>query len=60
MSNLKNALVASMRTLPGMIKHYWGKIDWELVQILVLVGMLPTMLIVGALFPSFLTPYYED
>ena len=33
------------------------KIDWELVQIVVLVGMLPAMLIVGALFPSLLANY---
>lgn len=46
-----------MQMLTGMIKHYWKKIDWELVQILVLVGMLPTMLIVGALFPSLLAHY---
>ena len=33
------------------------KIDWELIQIVVLVGMLPAMLIVGALFPSLLANY---
>jgi len=57
MSNLKNALVASTRTLTGLTKRFWQKIDWEVVQILVLVGMLPTMLIVGAMFPSFLANY---
>lgn len=46
--------------LIGKIKYLWKQIDWELVQILVLVGMLPTMLIIGALFPAFLTPYYGD
>lgn len=57
MSNLKNALVASTQTLTGLTKRFWQKIDWEVVQILVLVGMLPTMLIVGALFPSLLANY---
>jgi len=33
------------------------KIDWELVQIMVLVGMLPAMIVVGALFPSLLANY---
>jgi hypothetical protein len=33
------------------------KIDWDVVQAIVLVGMLPAMLIVGALFPSFFTKY---
>ena len=46
-----------MRTLNGLIKHYWKKIDWTVVQILILVGMVPTMIIVGALFPSFLANY---
>lgn len=49
-----------MRTLAGMIKHYWKKIDWTVVQILILVGMVPMMILIGALFPAFLTPYYED
>jgi len=34
-----------------------SKIDWEVVQIMVLVGMLPAMLVVGALFPSLLANY---
>ena len=34
-----------------------AKIDWELIQIVVLVGMLPAMLIVGALFPHMLANY---
>jgi len=34
-----------------------SKIDWELVQIMVLVGMLPAMIVVGALFPSLLANY---
>lgn len=43
--------------LIGKIKYLWKQIDWEVVQILVLVGMVPTMIIVGALFPSFLATY---
>ena len=34
-----------------------AKIDWELIQIVVLVGMLPAMLVVGALFPQMLANY---
>jgi len=34
-----------------------SKIDWEVVQIMVLVGMLPAMIVVGALFPSLLANY---
>ena len=34
-----------------------SKIDWDMIQILVLTGMLPAMLIVGALFPSLLANY---
>ena len=60
MSATRKGRAESMRTLTGMIKHYWNKIDWTVVQILVLVGMVPTMILIGALFPAFLTPYYED
>jgi len=33
------------------------KLDWDLIQVVVLVGMMPAMLIVGALFPSLLANY---
>jgi hypothetical protein len=33
------------------------KIDWELIQIIVLVGMLPAMIVVGAIFPSLFANY---
>jgi hypothetical protein len=33
------------------------KIDWDLVQIIVLVSLLPTMLVIGALVPSFFADY---
>lgn len=32
-------------------------IDWDVVQALVIVGMLPVMLIIGAVFPSFFATY---
>ena len=57
MSAVKNVLVDALRTLSTTTKHLWKKIDWDVVQILVLVGMVPTMLIIGALFPSFLANY---
>ncbi len=33
------------------------KIDWELIQIVVLVGMLPGMIAFGAIFPSLFANY---
>jgi hypothetical protein len=33
------------------------KINWDIVQAIVLVGMLPAMLIVGALFPALFAKY---
>ncbi len=33
------------------------KINWDIVQAIVLVGMLPAMLIVGAIFPAFFAKY---
>jgi len=34
-----------------------GKIDWDLIQILALTLTMPVMLIIGAIFPSFLANY---
>jgi hypothetical protein len=34
-----------------------SKINWDVVQAIALVGMLPTMLIIGALFPAFFAKY---
>ena len=33
------------------------KIDWDLVQIIFLVGTVPTMILIGALVPSFFANY---
>ena len=33
------------------------KIDWDLVQVIVLVATMPVMLIIGALLPSFFADY---
>lgn len=33
------------------------KIDWELIQIIVLVGTIPVMILIGALVPSFFANY---
>lgn len=57
MSAVKNVLVDALRTLSTTTKHLWKSIDWDVVQILVLVGMVPAMLIIGALFPSLLANY---
>lgn len=43
--------------LIGRIKYLWKRIDWEVVQIVALVGTVPVMLLIGALFPSFLANY---
>jgi hypothetical protein len=41
-----------------MIKYYWKRIDWNVVLVAVMVGMLPVMLIFGALFfPLFSAKY---
>jgi hypothetical protein len=34
-----------------------SKINWDIIQAIVLVGMLPAMLIIGALFPSLFATY---
>jgi hypothetical protein len=33
------------------------KIDWDLIQIIVLVSLMPVMILIGALAPSFFTDY---
>jgi len=57
MKPTKSVREGNQQMLIGKIKYLWKQIDWEVVQILVLVGMVPTMIIVGALFPSFLATY---
>lgn len=34
------------------------KIDWDLIQIVVLVATVPVMILAGALLPSLFTPAY--
>jgi hypothetical protein len=34
-----------------------GKIDWDLIQILALTLMVPLMIVIGAIFPSFFATY---
>jgi hypothetical protein len=34
-----------------------SKINWDVMQAIVLVGMLPAMLIIGAFFPAFFAKY---
>ncbi len=43
-----------------MIKYYWKKIDWNVVAVVMLVGMVPAMLIIGALFFPLFTSYYGE
>lgn len=59
MSKLKSDLVASMQMLKSSAKYYWKKIDWDVVQILLLVGTIPLMIIIGGIFFRFFTPYYD-
>lgn len=42
-----------------MIKHYLKKIDWNVVQVLALVGMLPAMLVIGAVFFELFSAKYR-
>ncbi len=42
-----------------MIKYYWKKIDWDVITVIALVGIVPVMLIIGALFFPLLTSYYN-
>jgi len=42
-----------------VIKKIIKSIDWDLVQVVIIVGTVPIMLIVGALFYPFFTPNYS-
>jgi hypothetical protein len=42
-----------------MIKYLWKKIDWTVVQVVILVGMLPVMLVIGALFYQLFSAKYR-
>ena len=48
--------------MPSALQDFKGeivskKIDWDLIQVIVLVSTLPVMLIIGALLPSFFANY---
>jgi hypothetical protein len=57
MKLIRNAVEGSQQMLIGRIKYLWKRIDWEVVQIVALVGTVPVMLLIGALFPSLLANY---
>ena len=40
------------------VKYYWKRIDWGIVQVVFIVGTVPAMLIIGAIFFPFFTSYY--
>jgi hypothetical protein len=46
-------------TLKNIFKYYKKQIDWNVVQVIVLVGIVPAMLIIGAIFFPLLTSYYS-
>jgi hypothetical protein len=46
-------------TLKNILKYYKQQIDWNIVQVIVLIGMVPAMLVIGAIFFPFLTSYYS-
>jgi len=46
-------------TLKNIFKYYKKQIDWNVVQVIALVGLVPAMLIIGAIFFPFLTSYYS-
>jgi hypothetical protein len=46
-------------TLKNIFKYYRKQIDWNVVQVIALVGLVPAMLIIGAIFFPFLTSYYS-
>lgn len=41
-----------------VIKKITQSVDWDLVQIVFIVGTIPTMIVVGAIFPALFTPNY--
>lgn len=41
-----------------MAKYYWNRIDWDIVKVAFIVGTVPAMLIIGAIFFPFFTSYY--
>lgn len=44
--------------MKNTIKYLWKQIDWNVVQVIVLVGMVPAMILFGALFYPLFTPNY--
>jgi hypothetical protein len=46
-------------TLKNILNYYKKQIDWNVVQVIALVGLVPAMLIIGAIFFPFFTSYYS-
>jgi hypothetical protein len=40
------------------MKHFLKQIDWNVVQVIILVGLVPAMILIGALFFPLFTPNY--
>lgn len=41
------------------IKYLWKQIDWDVVQVIFIVGLIPSWLIIGAIFFPIFTSYYS-
>jgi hypothetical protein len=48
-----------LKDLGRAIKYLWRRIDWNVVQVIVLVGLVPAWLIIGAIFFPIFTSYYS-
>ena len=44
----------------SFIKRLAQRIDWDVVTAIVIVGTVPLMIIIGAIFFPFFTPYYGE
>ena len=52
------SMINAYLTLKNIIKYYKKQIDWNVIQVIALVGLVPAMLIIGAIFFPFFTSYY--
>lgn len=42
----------------SVVKYYWKRVDWDIVKVAFIVGTVPAMLIIGAIFFPLFTSYY--
>lgn len=58
LANFEDMEIVEIQIMKNIVKHLWKQIDWNVVLVIVLVGLVPSWLVIGAIFFPMLTSYY--